>query len=209
MKNLLYKMIINEVTDHCYNNCLDYFSNNSNILDVGIGNGAMVKNYHPLIKSKGLKITGIDINQSYINHCYRLIETYQLEDYIEIHHEPVETYEPPQRNFFDFILFSMSFMLFDDQKLVLDRIKDWLKPGGEVIFFQTMFKEKIRFIEFIKPKLKYVTTIDFGNVTYEKDFFALMNEKSLSVSEDRLIKKEWFGGEYRMIATSLKEDRLK
>ncbi len=195
-------MIIDDVTDHCYKNSLGYFSNNSTILDVGIGNGLMMKNYHSLIKSKRLKITGIDINKQYLNHCDHLIRTYQLENNIEIFCKPVETYEPQKKGYFDYIFFSMSFMLFNDQKLVLDRIKDWLKVGGEIIFFQTMFKERFRLMEIIKPKLKYITTIDFGNVTYEEDFFALLDEKKLSILEDRLLKREWFKGEYRMIVTS-------
>lgn len=203
MKNQLYKMIIDDVTDLCYKNSLDYFSNNSAILDVGIGNGLMMKNYHSLIKFKGLKITGIDINKQYLNHCDHLIRTYQLENNIEIFCKPVETYEPQKKGCFDYIFFSMSFMLFNDQKLVLDRIKDWLKVGGEIIFFQTMYEERFRLMEFIKPKLKYITTIDFGNVTYEKDFFALLHEKKLSILEDRLLKREWFKGEYRMIVTSI------
>jgi alpha-N-acetylglucosaminidase len=202
MKNQLYKLIIKDVTNYCYENCLDYFSNDSSILDVGIGNGVMMKNYHSLIKAKRLRITGIDINKNYLNHCESLIRAYQLDSYIEIYNKSVETYEPPEKCYFDFILFSMSFMLFEDQELVLDLIKDWLKPGGKIVFFQTMFKEKLPLVDFIKPKLKYLTTIDFGRVTYEEDFFALLNAKNLSVSEDRLISSEWFKGEYRMIATS-------
>ncbi len=202
MKNQLYKLIIINVTEHCYENCLNYFPEHSKILDVGIGNGAMLNKYHQLIKAKNLKLTGIDVNKSYMNHCDRLIKMYHLEDHLEIYHKSVEEYVPPQNNYFDFVLFSMSFMLFNDQKLVLERIKDCLKPEGEIVFFQTMFKERSRVMEFIKPKLKYVTTIDFGKVTYEEDFFSLLNEKNLSISEDRLIKKEWFKGEYRMIVTS-------
>lgn len=208
MKNHLYKLIIYDVTGHCYENCLHYFPNDSTVLDVGIGNGIMLEKNHQLIKYKSLKITGIDVNQSYINHCDRLIRNFQLEDHIEIYREPVEAYEPPQKGYFDFILFSMSFMLFKDQRLVLDRVKDCLKPGGEIVFFQTMFKERFRLMEFIKPKMKYVTTIEFGKVTYEKDFFALLREKNLSVSQDRLIKKEWFKGEYRMIVTSVEDRKM-
>jgi len=63
-------------------------------------------------------------------------------------------------------------------------------------------------MEFIKPKLKYFTTIDFGEVTYVKDFYALLDKKKLSVSHDRLIKKEWFGGEYRMIAASTENGKM-
>ncbi len=201
MKNQLYKFIIKDVTNYCYKNSLNYFPSNSTVLDVGIGNGIMIKNYHSLIKSKELQITGIDINKSYLNHCDCLIRTYRLEPYVEIFFESVETYEPQKKEHFDFILFSMSFMLFDNQQLVLDRIKDWLKPGGKIVFFQTMFKERLRSMEFIKPKLKYITTIDFGELIYEDAFFALLNEKKLTILEDRLIKKEWFKGEYRMIVT--------
>jgi len=98
-------------------------------------------------------------------------------------------------------------MLFSNQELVLDQAKDWIKPGGKIVFFQTMFKDRFRLMEFIKPKLKYVTTVDFGTVTYEKDFFSLLEGKKLSVCEDRLIKKEWFKGEYRMIATHIENGR--
>jgi ubiquinone/menaquinone biosynthesis C-methylase UbiE len=203
MRNRLYKLIINDATDHCYESCLDYFSYNSTILDVGIGNGLMMKKYHPLIKSKGLRISGIDTNRNYLNHCEHLIRKYHLENYIEIYRESVEAYEPPEKEYFDFILFSMSFMLFNDQESVLDRVKNWLKPDGEIVFFQTMYKERFRLMDFIKPKLKYITTVDFGKVTYERDFFALLDKKKLSISEDTLIKKEWFKGEYRMVATSV------
>ena len=204
MKNYLYNLIINSVTDYCYQNCLEYVSENASILDVGIGNGVMMNNFHSLIKSKNLNITGIDIDRHYLNRCESIIRNYNLQDHVEIHCKPVEDYEPSKDCRFDFILFTMSFMLFKDQEMVLDRIKSWLKPGGEIVFFQTMFKEKVGILELIKPKLKYVTTVDFGRVTYEDDFFALLKSKQLSITEDRLIeRKKWFKGEYRMLATTI------
>ena len=63
-------------------------------------------------------------------------------------------------------------------------------------------------MEFIKPKLKYITTIDFGRVTYEEDFFNSLAQQNLQVSEDRLIKREWFRGEYRMITASIEEKKI-
>jgi ubiquinone/menaquinone biosynthesis C-methylase UbiE len=202
MKNYLYKLVIYNVTDLCYNNCLNYFPSGSRILDVGIGNGMMLRNYHGLIKSKNFSIVGIDINKDYLSHCSSLIRDCRLEDHIQIFHEPVECYEPPEKGYFDYILFSMSFMLFSDQELVLDRVRKWLKPGGKILFFQTMFQNRSLFMEFIKPKLKYVTTVDFGRVTYDDGFFDLLRKKKLNIDEDRLIKKEWFKGEYRLIISS-------
>jgi len=202
MRNYLYKLIIDDVTDICYKNCLDYFPPDSKILDVGIGNGIMIRQYHDVIKSKGLQITGIDINEDYLKHCRSLIRRWELGDQIEVHFSPVESYAPPEGEYFDYILFSMSFMLFEDQKLVLDRIKPWLKPYGKVVFFQTMFKDKSLLLEVIKPKLKYVTTIDFGRVTYDRDFYDLLDRSEISVTEDRMLKKEWFKGEYRLIIST-------
>jgi len=193
--------MFHEATDHCYRNCLGHFGQNAAILDVGIGNGLMMKNYHPLIKSKGLKIIGLDINKTYLNHCDNLIQSYGLEDYIQICNTPVESYVPQNGNGYDFILFSMSFMLLEDQKSVLDRVKHWLAPGGQIVFFQTVFKLKFILMEVIKPRLRYITTIDFGKITYETDFFSLLDETNLSILEDRLLKHTWYKGEYRMIVT--------
>lgn len=202
MRNCLYKWIIHDATNYCYSNCLDYFHNNSSILDVGIGNGLMLKTYHPLIKAKGLSIIGLDINKSYLNHCDELIHTYGLYRYIRIRNKPVEIYEPEEETLFDFILFSMSFMLMHDQRQVIDRVKAWLKPNGKIVFFQTFFKGKFRIMEIIKPRLKYITSIDFGMVTYETDFKALLKDKKLKIIEDRLLKQTWFRGEYRMVVTA-------
>ncbi|MBA4396438.1 MAG: hypothetical protein C0394_03525 [Syntrophus sp. (in: bacteria)] len=199
MLNYMYKFIIDDATDVCYGNCLDYFPAHSTILDVGIGNGAMIERYHSVISTKNLKITGIDINRQYLRHCRKLIRQYRLEDAIDVHYAPVESYLPPEDGYFDFIFFSMSFMLFQDQQLVLDRIKPWLKPAGGVVFFQTMFKDRSILLDIVKPRLKYVTTVDFGRVTYEKDFFRLLREKDMTVMEDRVLKREWFKGEYRLI----------
>ena len=207
MKNYLYRLIINNVTDLCYNNFLNYFPPGSRILDVGIGNGIMLRDYHRLIKSKNLSIVGIDINKDYLDHCKGLIRSCSLEDHIRIHNTPVERYQPPERGYFDFILFSMSFMLFRDQELVLDRIRDWLRPGGKILFFQTMFHDRSLFMEFVKPKLKYVTTVDFGRVTYDEGFFNLLERKKMAVEEDRLIKREWFKGEYRLIISTMENGK--
>ncbi|MBW1954936.1 MAG: class I SAM-dependent methyltransferase [Deltaproteobacteria bacterium] len=198
MKNFLYKLIINSVTDYCYENCLEYVRDHASILDVGIGNGVMMNHYHEFIKDKRLHITGIDINRNYLRHCASKIQEYHLKDYVIIHCQAVETFEPPERVLYDYIFFTMSFMLFQDQGGVLERARRWLKPEGEILFFQTLFKEKVPAIEFIKPKLKYVTTIDFGKVTYENEFLSLLNAKNLKIKKDRLIKREWFKGEYRM-----------
>ncbi len=201
MVNNLYNLIISDVTRLCYKNCMDYYPDNSVILDVGIGNGVMLKKNHELIKKKNLRITGLDINKYYLEHCRKLINAYNLQDQVQVLHQSVTTYDPPHEGYFDYVFFGMSFMLMDDQKAVLERAKKWVKPDGEVIFFQTMFKNRSKFMEFVKPRLKFLTTVDFGKVTYENDFYALLDEENLSPCKDMLLKKNVFKGECRMIVT--------
>ncbi len=200
MRNMLYQWVFGDATHYCYRTCLDYFHENAVILDVGIGNGVMMKDHHREIKEKQLKIVGIDIDSDYLKHCRELIWNYNLTDRIEVLEKPVEDFHPGGNELFDFILFSMSFMLLDDQEYVLRRVSNWLKPGGRIFFFQTMFKSRNKLIEEIKPKLKHLTTIEFGEVTYDGDFYDLLERLDFSVEMDRCLKKTWYNGTYRFIA---------
>ena len=200
MRNKLYKWVIGDATAYCYRSCLDYFSENSVILDVGIGNGVMVRDHHREIKEKNLKITGLDIDSTYLKQCRELVENYDLADQIQVFEKPVEEFRPGRNGSFDYILFSMSFMLLDDQESVLRKVSKWLKPEGEVVFFQTMFKTRNRLIEEIKPRLKHLTTIEFGEVTYDDRFYELLKKQNFRVRMDRCLKKTWYKGTYRLIA---------
>jgi alpha-N-acetylglucosaminidase len=202
MRNWVYHLLINRATHACYGNCLDYFPAGSRILDVGIGNGFMIEEFHPLIRTKELHITGMDIDAGYLRHCQSLIDKYGLEDCMRLCLGSVESFDFGTGRCFDFILFSMSFMLLGDQQAVLRRVRHWLRPGGEVVFVQAMFKRRSRLADLVKPRLKYLTTIDFGRATYEAEFFALLRASDLSVQDDRLLVREPLRSECRMIVAS-------
>mgnify|MGYP006291782227 CR=1 FL=1 len=201
MFNFLYKLILGDVTELCYRNCLDYFGDDAAVLDVGIGNGLMLEQNHELIKQKNLSITGLDVNKHYIEHTRELIRHYGLQDRVGVHHCAVENYQPPGEGF-DYVLFSMSFMLLPNQEEVLNRVKQWLRPKGEIVFFQTMFRDKSRLLDWVKPRLKYITSVDFGEPVYEDDFFRLLHRGGLVVTRDRLLKRNWLKAQYRIIGTN-------
>jgi ubiquinone/menaquinone biosynthesis C-methylase UbiE len=205
VKNWLYQVLVHGITNECYRNSLNYVPDGGRVLDVGIGNGIMLESFHPLIKAKRLRITGIDIDANYLKHCEELIQKHQLADSIDVCHAAAETYCPVQKGCFDNVLFCLSFMLLKDQRAVLQRARDWLKPGGQLIFAQTIFRKRSRFVDLIKPKLKYLTTIDFGRAIYERDFFALLEETGLVIEVDRVLKGEWFHSQCRMIAASFEK----
>lgn len=201
MFNNLYNLIFSDMSKLCYNNCLKLYPDNACILDVGIGNGLMIKKNHELIKNKNLSITGLDINRHYLEHCRKLINQYNLERQVRVIQESILKFTPPDNMAYDYIFFGQSFMLMDQQGEILERTKNWLKPEGKVVFFQTMFKNKSKLMEFVKPRLKFLTTVDFGKVTYEKDFYELLNQGNFCSCEDKLLKKNVFKGEHRLIVT--------
>lgn len=202
VKQKIYEKLVGPVTELCYRAVLNYFPENAAILDVGIGNGLMIQRFHELVKFKALKITGIDICAESLQQCARRVETYGLEEHIELHQAAIETFEPDSVPQYDYIFFSMSFMLLEDQEKVLKRVRRMIPREGEIVFFQTMYEKKLPIMNFIKPKLKYVSGIEFGPVSYEEDFFALLKARGIMVKEDRLLQKNWFQGQYRMIVTA-------
>ena len=52
-----------------------------------------------------------------------------------------------------------------------------LKPTGVVYCTQTLATQRSAVMEIIKPLLKFVTTIDFGHVQYERDVRALRRRR--------------------------------
>ena len=199
----MYNFILGDVTKLCYRNCLDYFQDGAAVLDVGIGNALMLEKNHELIRQKGLRITGLDVNERYIEQARERVQRYGMQNQIQAHHCGVEEFRPPHKEGFDYVLFSMSFMLLSQQKEILERIRNWLAPQGEVVFFQTMFQDKSILIDWIKPRLKYITSVDFGEAVYEADFFQLLRSSGFTVTRDRMLKRNWLKAQYRMIAATL------
>jgi ubiquinone/menaquinone biosynthesis C-methylase UbiE len=199
IKNALYTLLITDVTEQCYRNCLEYVRPHSVLLDVGIGNGGVIRTQHRVIREKDLRIVGIDIDADYLARCDDLIRSHGLEDRVRTVRTPMESYCPDPEMRFRYVIFTMSFMLLPDPHMALDRLRPWLLPDGEVIFVQTMFQHRSRFVDFWKPKLRYLTTVDFGKALYEDEFFPLLRGADLTVTEDRILKRECFGGQYRMV----------
>lgn len=201
LRQKVYEILIGPVTELCYQAALDHFKFGATILDVGIGNGLMIPCYHELVKSKALKITGIDISAAALRQCARNVKSHGLEDHVELHLASIEDF-PTAGMQFDYIFFSMSFMLLENQKMVLDRVRRMIARQSEIVFFQTMYDKRNPILDFIKPKLKYFSGIEFGPVSYEEDFFALLEDRRITVQKDHLLQKTWFQGEYRLIVTT-------
>jgi len=57
-----------------------------------------------------------------------------------------------------------------------------LNKNGKIYFLLTLFQEKtlyVKMLEYIKPALKYLTTIDFGKVIFQKEFENILTSNGL------------------------------
>jgi len=156
------------------------------VLDVGTGTGralsAIINNF-----PKDAQIVGIDIDKHYI---VKAKERFKAHSNVEMReqnfYELMETKEK-----YDAIIFSSSFMLMPYREKALEIAKDMLTPNGKIFFLMTLYEKKREIIEKVKPYLKHYTTIDFGNITYEKEFDSFLTGNDFSISHKERIFYKW------------------
>ncbi|KAI0558856.1 S-adenosyl-L-methionine-dependent methyltransferase [Gracilaria domingensis] len=116
--------------------------------------------------------------------------TAQLSSLVSVVQADIRHFEPPDQRLYTHIYFSGSFMIIPDQVNVLTKMIQLLvdRQDGRIFFTQTFELQKNTWLEWIKPKLMSITTIDFGHVTYQQDFEDALAAADLSVESDQLIE---------------------
>mmetsp|Transcript_5078 Transcript_5078/g.452 ORF Transcript_5078/g.452 Transcript_5078/m.452 type:complete len:123 (+) Transcript_5078:368-736(+) len=102
---------------------------------------------------------------------------------------------------FDLIIFSSSFMILPDREKALEIAKSHLTPNGKLFFLMTLFKDKgpfEKFIGHIKPYLKYIMTIEMGEIIYEDDFMNLMEGGNMKINSKEVLKETIFHKMFKM-----------
>ena len=183
LRSFVYDRAIPNFTHLWYKAVLSLLPDNAHILDVGVGTGtALCANAH-LLRSKNITVLAIDYDMAYVEKCRRNIIDASLSDLVTATHADIFTFTPPDNKLFDAIYFGASFMIMPDQVTVLNRVIDMLvdREDGRIYFTQTFELKKNTFMEWLKPNLATLTTIDFGKVTYEADFEDVLLRANLSV----------------------------
>ena len=199
MRSLIYDTLILRLTSMWYAEVLQRVPEGSAVLDVGIGTaGALLANAG-LVKRKGLRITGIDIDADYVERAQRELQRSSLHDCVQVHHESVYDH---QGGPYDAVYFSASFMLLPDPERALRHCCDLLNKDGRIYFTQTIQRQPSRWMETLKPMLKRVTTIDFGRVTYEDDFKAQIRAAGLELEEFTVLAQQGSRASCLAVATA-------
>ena len=120
-----------------------------------------------MITQSDLRVTGVDVNAAYIERCRHQVQRRRLAERVEVRLESIYDHRGGP---YDAAYFSGSFMLLPDPPLALRHVGSLLAAGGRMYFTQTFERHRSRTLEVVKPLLRLVTTIDFGQVTYEPSF---------------------------------------
>lgn len=178
MKGWIYDVAFGPVTRAWYRAALARVGPGERLLDVGIGTGASLAASRQLVLDKRLQVTGLDIDEAYLRRCRRRMEAVGLSPQISLRPEPLEHHDEGP---YDAIYFGASFMLMPDPAAALIHAQGLLAEGGRLLFTQTFQKVRSGMLEFLKPRLGALTTIEFGRVTYESDFARMLDRQGLVV----------------------------
>ena len=180
MKALLYDLTFRRLTTDWYREVLGRLPRGSHLLDVGIGTaGALIANAS-LLRERDLRITGVDIDPSYVRRAQRRVASSGLSDRVCVQLESIDRHAGTT---YDAAYFSASFMLLPAPVATLRHVTGLLTRPGSVFFTQTFENRRSALVEKTKPLLKAVTTIDFGRVTYLEEFLDTLRRGGVEIAE--------------------------
>lgn len=180
LRSLIYDALILRLTTRWYAAVLERLPEEAALLDVGVGTAGALAANAETVRRKGLRITGIDIDADYIDRAQRRLVEESLCAHAEARLESIYNHHGGP---YDAIYFSASFMLLPEPKRALRHCTALLTPGGRLYFTQTIQQRPSPGMEWLKPMLKRLTSIDFGRVTYEEEFKAQLAAADLRLDE--------------------------
>ena len=188
----IYDFVIVSMTSVWYKEVLTRLPKGARILDVGIGTGTSLCKNATLVLEKEITVVGIDIDQAYIKHCRKALKDAGLDERCSAVCKSVfdEDLADEVGSDFDAIYFSGSISLMPEPEKALALCSALTKGGkGKIYVTQTFQKKDFPFLAFLKPLLKYLTTIDFGKLTFEKEVEGIIERSGKKLMEKSQIKE--------------------
>ncbi len=180
MRALIYDLTFRRLTTDWYQAVLSRLEPGDRLLDVGIGTGGALVGNAALVHERDLRITGVDIDPSYVRRARKNVEKAGLSERVTVLLESIYDHADAE---YDAAYFSASFMLLPDPVAALHQVTGLLAPGGKLFFTQTFENQRSVLVEKTKPLLKAVTTIDFGQVTYLEDFQRTLSQGGVGITD--------------------------
>lgn len=180
IRSFIYDALILRLTSRWYAEVLQRVPEGVSLLDVGIGTAGALLSNAELVRQKKICITGIDIDAGYAETARYRIANSEIGNQVGVRLESVYDH---QGGPYDAIYFSGSLMLLPDPAKALRLCRDLLSPDGRIYLTLTLEMQASPWMEVLKPRLKWLTSIDFGSVTYERTLRAQLAAAGLELEE--------------------------
>ncbi len=186
----VYDFVIVKMTSVWYREVLTRVPEGARILDIGIGTGSSLCANSSLVKSKRLSVVGVDIDSAYVAHCAGALSASGLSGSCRVLGKSI--FEPSLAadvgRDYDAAYFSGSIALMPTPHKALQIAASLLKEGGKVYVTQTFQRKSFPLLGYVKPLLHYLTTIDFGRLTFESEVDKIVRDSGLVLAEKSLIR---------------------
>lgn len=189
-RSFIYDKAIAPVTSTWYYELLQHLPEGSHLLDIGIGTGASLVANSSVLRAKEITVEGVDYESAYVTACKSAVSKAGLGKYVTVHRANIYDFSPKGDRLFDNVYFSGSFMVLPRPVEALKKVIDLMvdREDGRIYFTQTFELKKNKWMEWLKPKLQRLTSIDFGQVTYEEDFEEILHQGGVVIEKSEVIE---------------------
>ena len=194
LRSLIYNIILSPYTTLLYKKFLEEVKPNTIGLDIGIGTGKSLINNKDIIIKKHIKLIGYDTDSGYVEQCRTTITDKQLDNHITVKNKDI-TKINSLNDKVDFILFSDSYNVIKDVHKMINHCIKFLKYDGSIYIITTLDNSKdytIKYKRFIKPKLKFFCSVDFGRVTTTNEFKSKVINDGWTIKNFKVIYNHTF-----------------
>ncbi|GMI04954.1 hypothetical protein TrRE_jg4546 [Triparma retinervis] len=182
MTSLWYSCVLDRISNAC-------------ILDIGVGNATSLLANTDSLKEKSITVKGVDFTQHYVDAAQKNIASKDAASNVSVVYGSVydlpllKSLAPKGPNSkFDAVYFSGSISLLPDPLDALRTVAKVLKKGGFIYVTQTYQHRNIPGLATFKRNMKFFTTIDFGELTFEKDIMEIYKSSGYEIVEHKPIE---------------------
>lgn len=174
-------------TSVLYGKTIDTLPDNCTILDIGFGNATCALNNLEKLKSKGIRVDGVDIDEDYINSAKNKISNLKAEKWITA--TKMDMLDISDELKWDFVLFSESYPVIPRELMseFMHKAKKLTNRDDGILFMHNLCDHPTWIGDWCKRHSPYLLGVDFGRYTSEKEFEEHLKECGLEITEKKVL----------------------